>query len=123
MKILVVDDAPEVVESVRLGFTLQWREVEVIGAGEGERALDLVEQEAPDLVLLDVGLPDLDGYQVARRIREQPGFADLPLIAMTGYGQEEDRRRSAAAGFDHHLVKPVDFDSLVSLIGLSASPQ
>ena len=57
MKILVVDDAPEVVESVRLGLMLQWREVEVIGAGDGELALELVEREAPDLVLLDVGLP------------------------------------------------------------------
>ncbi len=64
MKILVVDDEPDVVESVRLGFTLQWRDVDVLGAGEGEAALDIVEREHPDIVLLDVGLPDL------RRVRQ-----------------------------------------------------
>ena len=72
MKILVVDDAPEVLESVRLGFLLQWREVDVVGAGEGEQALDLVEREAPDLVLLDIGLPGLNGFESARQLREEP---------------------------------------------------
>ena len=69
MKILVVDDAPEVVESVRLGFTLQWREVGVLGAGDGESALDLFERETPDLVLLDIGLLDQDGFKVLEQIR------------------------------------------------------
>ncbi len=68
MKILVVDDAPEVVESVRLGFMLQWREVDVLDVREGSAAVDLVEREAPDLVLLDIGLPDLDGIEVAGRL-------------------------------------------------------
>ena len=63
MQILVVDDEPDVVESVRLGFTLQWREVDVLGAGDGEAALDMVEREHPDIVLLDVGLPGIDGYR------------------------------------------------------------
>jgi two-component system KDP operon response regulator KdpE len=72
MKILIVDDEPDVVESVRLGFTLQWRDVDVIETGEGERAIDLVEEESPDLVLLDVGLPDLDGYRVLERIASSP---------------------------------------------------
>ncbi len=65
MRILVVDDEPDVVESVRLGFMLQWRDVDVLGAGEGEAALDIVERERPDIVLLDVGLPGIDGYRGA----------------------------------------------------------
>lgn len=80
MRILVADDAPDVIESVRLGFTLQWREVEVLGAAVGEQALDLVEKERPDLVLLDIGLPDIDGYEVLRQIR---AFSDVPVVMLT----------------------------------------
>ncbi len=67
MRILVVDDEPDVVESVRLGFTLQWREIDVLGASNGDEALDTVERERPDIVLLDVGLPGLNGFEVLRR--------------------------------------------------------
>ena len=94
MKILIVDDEPDVVESVRLGFTLQWREVDVIGTGEGERAVDIVEQEAPDLVLLDVGLPDLDGYRVLERIRE---FSDVPIIMLTARDDTMDKVRVSSS--------------------------
>ena len=80
MKILVVDDEPDVVESVRLGFTLQWRDVDVLGAGEGEAALDIVEREHPDIVLLDIGLPGIDGYEVLRQIR---AFSDVPVVILT----------------------------------------
>jgi two-component system response regulator VicR len=75
VKILVVDDEPDVVESVRIGFALHWREIDVIGAGTGEAALDAVEAEHPDIVLLDIGLPDIDGFEVVTRIRE---FSDVP---------------------------------------------
>ena len=81
---------------------------EVRVAYSGQDALRAVAEDRPDLVFLDLGLPELDGYEVARRLRQRPGLEDLVLVAMTGYGQESDRERSKTAGFDHHLVKPVD---------------
>ncbi len=86
-------------------------------ACDGESALRAVIDEAPDVVVLDIALPDMDGYEVAQRIRAVPGLQDLVLIALTGYGREEDRERAFAAGFNHHLVKPVDFEALLSVIG------
>lgn len=70
----------------------------------------------PKFVLLDIGLPGMDGYEVATKLREEPGCRAAVIIAVSGYGQEEDRRRSREAGFDHHLVKPVEVDRLVSLM-------
>ncbi|MCC6176351.1 MAG: response regulator transcription factor [Chloroflexi bacterium] len=113
MKILVVDDAPEVVESVRLGFTLQWREVEVIGAGEGERAIDLVERESPDLVLLDVGLPDIDGYRVLERIRE---FSDVPVVMLTARDSTMDKVKGLELGADDYVTKPFDHLELLARV-------
>jgi DNA-binding response OmpR family regulator len=78
VKVLVVDDALEVVDSVRLGFAVQWREVDVLAAGTGKEALDLVEHESPDLVLLDVGLPDVDGFKVLQEIRFGRRSASTP---------------------------------------------
>ena len=91
MKILVVDDEPDVVESVRLGFTLQWRDVDVLGAGEGEAALDIVEREHPDIVLLDIGLPGIDGYEVLRQIR---AFSDVPVVMLTARDDAMDKVRA-----------------------------
>jgi DNA-binding response OmpR family regulator len=71
----------------------------------------------PEVVLLDIGLPKLNGFDTAKRIREQPWGKGIALVALTGWGQEEDRRRSKHAGFDGHLVKPVDFDELMKLLG------
>jgi CheY-like chemotaxis protein len=71
------------------------------------------------VALLDIGLPKLNGYEVARRIREQNGGSDMVLIALTGWGQEEDRRRSRAAGFNHHMTKPVEFGALQRLLAES----
>jgi CheY-like chemotaxis protein len=85
-------------------------------AYEGHRGLALAEAAAPDVLLLDIGLPDLDGYQLAQRIRALPQTAHATLIALTGYGQDSDRERSIAAGFDHHLTKPVDVEALVRLL-------
>ena len=113
MKILVVDDAPEVVESVRLGFTLQWREVDVIGAGEGERALNLVEQESPDLVLLDIGLPDLDGYRVLERLRE---FSDVPVVMLTARDDTLDKVKGLELGADDYITKPFDHLELLARV-------
>jgi CheY-like chemotaxis protein len=89
---------------------------EVHIAHDGPSALHLAEKERPDVLLLDIGLPGMDGYEVARRLRSTPGFADVKLIALTGYGQEADRQRSSLAGFDHHLVKPVDLEQLRALL-------
>jgi CheY-like chemotaxis protein len=85
-------------------------------AYDGDRAVSRAAEHSPDVVLLDIGLPGMDGYQVARTLREMPQTSDSLLIALTGYGQEEDRQRSKAAGFDEHLVKPVDVEALFRII-------
>ena len=85
-------------------------------AHDGYSALEAVRKFRPEIVLLDIGLPGMSGYEVARRIRERArGKAPL-LVAMTGYGQEADRRKAREAGFDHHLVKPIDLDALLELL-------
>jgi two-component system KDP operon response regulator KdpE len=113
VKILVVDDAPEVVESVRLGFTLQWREVDVLGADDGETALDLVEQEAPDLVLLDIGLPDLDGYKVLEQIRL---FSDVPVVMLTARDDTMDKVKGLELGADDYITKPFNHLELLARV-------
>lgn len=113
MRILVVDDAPDVIESVRLGFTLQWREVEVIGAEGGERGLDLVEQEKPDLVLLDVGLPDVDGYEVLRQIR---AFSDVPVVMLTARDDTLDLVKGLELGADDYVTKPFNHLELLARV-------
>jgi DNA-binding response OmpR family regulator len=85
-------------------------------AHDGIDAYEAVVSYRPDVVLLDIGLPRLSGHDVCRRIREQPWGANIVLIALTGWGQEEDHRRSREAGFDGHLVKPVDYAELVALL-------
>jgi CheY-like chemotaxis protein len=75
----------------------------------------------PDVVLLDIGLPLVDGFAVAKRLRQEPALGDVVLVALTGYGQESDRQQSREAGFDHHLVKPVDFAKIESIL-LAAAP-
>jgi two-component system CheB/CheR fusion protein len=113
-RILVVDDSRDAAES--LGTLLQLVGSDVRTAHDGPGALEVLRTYRPGVVLLDISMPGMDGYEVARRIRRQPEFRDVILIALTGWGQEEDRRRARAAGFDHHLVKPVDFDSLQELL-------
>jgi CheY-like chemotaxis protein len=81
-------------------------------AFDGPTALNAAAEFQPQAVLLDIGLPGMDGYEVARRLREQPQHRGLLLVAITGYGQDDDRVRSREAGFDHHLVKPVDPETL-----------
>ncbi len=113
-RILIVDDNRDAAES--LGTLLEIRGNEVQVAGDGPSALAAIGAWHPAVVLLDIGLPGMDGYEVARRVRAQPGLEDTVLIALTGWGQEDDRRRSREAGFDHHLVKPVDFQVLEALL-------
>jgi CheY-like chemotaxis protein len=90
-------------------------------AHEGHGALELAESFAPDIILLDLGLPGIDGYEVAERLRASEKNRGATIIAISGYGQEEDRRRSAEVGIDHHLVKPISFGQLESLLVSSAA--
>ncbi len=85
-------------------------------AYDGQQGVDEAGEFQPDVVLLDIGLPKLNGYEACRRIREQAWGKGVVLIALTGWGQEEDRRRSHEAGFDHHIVKPVDPQDLMKLL-------
>jgi CheY-like chemotaxis protein len=113
-RILVVDDNADAAASLALLLKFSGHEVHV--AHEGEAALRLAETLRPDAVLLDVGMPGMDGYEVARRLRQRPGMKDVVIIAVTGYGAEADRRRARAAGFDHHLTKPIEVASVADLI-------
>jgi CheY-like chemotaxis protein len=102
----VVDDNRDAAESMGLLLGLQGHQVRT--AHDGAGALTVAEAFRPEVVLLDIGLPGMDGYEVARRLRAQENGARALLIAVTGYGQDEDRRRADEAGFDHHLLKPPD---------------
>jgi len=113
-RILVVDDNRDAAES--MGMLLEQIGHDVEEVHDGHAALAAVEASRPEVVLLDIGLPGLDGYEVARRLRERHGRDGLVLVALTGYGQEEDRRRSEASGMDYHLVKPVDPVALEELL-------
>ena len=117
-RILVVDDNLDAAESLRRGLALKRHEVEV--AHDGLTAMTVAERMNPDVVLLDLGLPRLDGLEVARRLRSLCGPTRPLLVATTGFGQDEDRRRTAEAGFDHHLVKPIDLGALESLLARRA---
>jgi CheY-like chemotaxis protein len=94
---------------------------EVATAYDGEQAVEVAEAVRPDVVLLDIGMPKLNGYEACRRIREQPWGKGMFLIALTGWGQEEDRRRTEEAGFDRHMVKPVDADVLMKSLATWSS--
>jgi len=85
-------------------------------AHDGPSAVEVALIFRPEVILLDIGLPGMNGYEVARRLRKEPGFEQTVLIALTGYGQDEDRQKSKEAGFDHHLTKPVEPEALSSLI-------
>lgn len=113
-RILVVDDNQDSADSIAI--LLRSMGNEVYTAYDGLQAVSLAAEFQPDIVLLDIGLPTLNGYEAARQIRQQPGGQDRMLIALTGWGQDEDHRRSKEAGFDHHLTKPVDFTVLRQLL-------
>ena len=113
LKILVVDDNRDAAES--LSMLLELKGHEVRRAYDGENALHLAEDFRPQMVLLDLGMPKMSGYEACRRIRDHAWGAQMTLIAVTGWGQEDDRRKSTAAGFDGHFVKPVDPETLEDL--------
>ena len=113
-RVLVVDDNVDAAAS--MGMLLKFLGTEVQIAHDGETALALIERDRPDVVLLDIGMPGMDGFEVARRVRQRVDFNNIMLIALTGWGQAEDRDRTRGAGFDHHLVKPADITALQSLL-------
>jgi PAS domain S-box-containing protein len=113
-RVLVVDDNTDAVAS--LAILLQAGGHQVQTAHDGPAALEAAQVFQPEVVLLDIGLPGMSGYEVARQLRRQPGLEKTRLVAVTGYGQEEDRRQAQAAGFDAHLVKPADLTAIAQLL-------
>ena len=113
-RILVADDNQDAANTLAMLLRLAGHEVHT--AHGGQTALALASTVRPEIALLDIGMPDLDGYEVAKQLRAAPWGATVKLIALTGWGQEEDKRRAQAAGFDHHLTKPVDPDRLEALL-------
>jgi len=113
-RVLLIDDNRDAAESMTVLLELWGHEVRI--AYNGPDALALAAEFRPDAALLDIGLPGMTGYEVAQRLRELPGWQDVMLVAVTGYGQDEDLRRSREAGFDHHLTKPVEPVMLQSLL-------
>jgi CheY-like chemotaxis protein len=112
-RILVVDDNIDAAQTLQMLLELEGHEVRA--AHDGIEALAAARDFAPELVLLDLGLPGLSGYEVAERLRSQPGPRPA-LVAVTGFGQEADRRRSRAAGFDRHFAKPVRLEDLTAVL-------
>ncbi|MDB5338908.1 MAG: putative histidine kinase, hybrid [Planctomycetaceae bacterium] len=113
-RILVVDDNHDSAMSLAMMLKLMGNEIQT--AHDGLAALEVAEQFRPDMILLDIGLPKLNGYDACRRIRQQPWSNGMVIVALTGWGQEEDRRRTREAGFNHHLVKPVEITALQTLL-------
>jgi CheY-like chemotaxis protein len=120
LRIMVVDDNRDTAEG--LARLLKRDGHEVIVAYDGHAAVAKAHEACPQVVLLDIGLPGIDGYEVAGRLREEAACSRALVIALSGYGQDEDRRRSRAAGFDFHLVKPVSFDELRALVTIAHRP-
>jgi CheY-like chemotaxis protein len=118
-RILVVDDNRDSADSLAMLLQVTGHEVHI--AHDGPEAVEEAATFQPHVILLDIGLPRLNGYEAARQIRKQQRHKNLTLVALTGWGQEEDRRRSEEAGFDAHMVKPVDFAALTKLLAESGA--
>ncbi len=115
LRILIADDNRDICETCATLVELWGHEPHV--AADGMEALDLVDKVRPDIALIDIGMPGMNGYEVARRIRQSPHGKDVVLIAVTGWGQEEAKAQAAVAGFDHHLTKPIDTAQLARILG------
>jgi CheY-like chemotaxis protein len=113
-RVLIADDNLDAAESLQLWLQLSGHDVQI--AGNGMEALRVAAEFKPDVALLDLGMPGLSGFDVARRIRESPWGSEMVLVALTGWGHDEDRRQSAEAGFNHHLTKPIPPEAIESLI-------
>jgi two-component system CheB/CheR fusion protein len=119
LRVLLVEDHADI--RIVTGRLLKAVGCEVTQAEDGSSGLEAVSRHKPDVALIDIGLPDINGYDVARRIRELPEGQDMKLLAVTGFGQPEDRQKAIDAGFDAHLVKPLNYEELVSIIRPEAS--
>jgi CheY-like chemotaxis protein len=117
--VLVVDDNRDAANMLQALF--EFEHFDVATAYDGFDAIASVQKHMPNFIVMDLGMPGIDGYDTVRRIRAQPGADDVTIVALTGWGQTDARIKAAAAGFDHHMVKPVDFDALRNLIGASPS--
>lgn len=113
-RILLVEDEEAVADSLATLLRLQNHEVKIVF--RGGQTLEAIREFHPELVLLDIGLPDISGYEVAQRLRQEPGLETLPLVALTGYGREEDVQQAQASGFDRHLLKPASLETLQTLL-------
>jgi CheY-like chemotaxis protein len=113
-RIVVVEDHADARTALEMVLNLDGHRVRTVA--EGPEAVDVILAEQPDVALIDIGLPGIDGHEVARRLRAAPEGRDLVLVALTGYGRPDDARRAREAGFDAHLVKPVDIDELVRML-------
>lgn len=113
MKILVVDDDPDVVEAITLSFGLQWPEANVVAARDGRTAVAVFQRENPDVVLLDIALPDMDGFEVLRLVRER---SDVPVLMISARGEEIDKVRGLELGADDYITKPFGFLELSARI-------
>jgi CheY-like chemotaxis protein len=122
VRVLVVDDHEDSRTMLRL--LLEQTGHEAIEAVDGIDGVQLALSRRPDVAIIDIGLPGINGYEVARRLRQLPRSRPIALIALTGYGQDEDRRRALQVGFDRHLVKPVDAERLkLALVEVTRSQQ
>jgi two-component system KDP operon response regulator KdpE len=113
MKVLVVEDDPGIIEVVSLCFQLRWSGTTVITAADGRKGIDLVETETPDVVILDIGLPDIDGYQVLKEIRR---FSDVPVIMLTVRGEDTDVAKGLELGADDYITKPFSHIELIARV-------
>lgn len=116
-KVLIADDNDDAAESLAMLLRLNGHEVRT--AHDGDDALTLAQVFRPEVVVLDLGMPEMDSYKTGRLIRQEPWGTAVTLVAPTGWGQDRDKRRTAEAGFDHHLLKPVDLQQLENVIGCS----
>jgi CheY-like chemotaxis protein len=116
-RVLVADDNKDAADSLAMVLELSGHDVRV--AHGGCAALTLAQTFRPDVALLDIGMPELNGYEVAKELRREPWGTGILLIALTGWGQDDDRQRAKDAGFDHHLTKPLDLDTLETLLANS----
>ncbi len=119
-RILIVEDNQDSAMSLKMLLEVLGHVVDVVHDGEG--AIDAAAAHRPDVILMDIGLPGLSGYDAARRIRKECRDASMLIVALTGWGQEQDRQRSVDAGIDHHLVKPLDLDELRQILASAPPP-
>jgi CheY-like chemotaxis protein len=119
-RVLMVEDNPDAAESLVMILELLGHHVRVVH--DGAAALDAGRANVPDIMLVDIGLPGMNGYEIARAVRGDPALKHVVLVALTGYGRPDDKAEAMAAGFDYHLVKPVDLDALGELVARLGSP-